>query len=142
MLICEAADMLKKQGKTLCDRLEELYSEYGYYLDKLESFTLPGADGIERIKSMMVKLRNNNLFQNTTRIDYMKDVPAEDGFGILPKSDVLKYCFDDGSWIAVRPSGTEPKIKIYYSINGNNLPDAQKKFDAYSSKIKGYLELK
>ncbi|MBQ9922015.1 MAG: phospho-sugar mutase [Clostridia bacterium] len=142
MLICEAADMLKKQGKNLCNRLEELYSEYGYYLDKLESFTLPGADGIEKIKFMMKKLRENDFFTEAVKTDYTKDVPAEGGFGILPKSDVLKYTFKDSSWIAVRPSGTEPKIKIYYSIKEKNLPGAQKKFEAISAKIREYLELK
>ena len=75
-----------------------------------------------------------------TVIDYKTDVDVSP-FGLLPKSNVLKYCLDDGSWIAVRPSGTEPKIKIYYSIVGNNRDDVETKLEKYRNTIKKRLEL-
>ncbi len=118
LLICEMCAAWKAKGKALAERMEELYGTYGYYFDALDSFTLAGLDGLERIRGMMEKLRTQGApFDGVRTVtDYIHPVPAEEGFGTLPTSDVLKYTFDDGSWIAVRPSGTEPKIKIYYSI--------------------------
>ncbi len=122
MLISEMCAQLKKNGKTLVDRLNELYNEYGYFLDCQDSFILQGKDGLERIKNMMRKLRvSGELFAGTSKIvDYIVPIKAEFGFGDLPVADVIVYEFLDGSWVAVRPSGTEPKIKIYYSIKGNS----------------------
>ena len=111
MLICEMCACYKRQGKTLFDVLDELYRMHGYYLDALDSFTLKGKDGLERIKSMMTKLREQGHFEGVTKVkDYSQGI---DG---LPKENVMKFFCQDGSWFAVRPSGTEPKIKIYYSI--------------------------
>ena len=120
LLICEMAALAKKEGKTLADRMEEIYQKYGYYRDAQDSYTLKGKDGLEKIASMMNRLRvGDSPFQGTREvIDYSKPVAAEPGFGFLPTSNVLKYVFEDGSWLAVRPSGTEPKIKIYYSMIG------------------------
>lgn len=120
LLICEMAAELKAKGKTLLDKMDEIYTEYGYYLDALDSFTLAGKDGLEKIAQIMSELRSSaSPFEHTKqKIDYSIPVEAEQGFGFLPTSDVLKYILDDGSWIAVRPSGTEPKIKFYYSIKG------------------------
>ena len=143
MLICEMAAALKKQGKTLYDRLEELYDKYGYYLDALDSFTLKGKDGLEKICDMMKKLRENGVpFDDegyTT--DYLVPIEAEEGFGYLPSSDVIKYTFADGSWIAVRPSGTEPKIKIYYSIKEKDRASAEIKLENIRRQIKEFLQL-
>ena len=124
MLIAEMAATYKKLKKTLWDRLSELYTEYGYYLDEMDNFTLRGKEGLEKIAAMMSSLRAEPmLFSKTEQcIDYSVPVTAEEGFGDLPTSNVLKYVLKNGSWIAVRPSGTEPKIKIYYSIKA---PDAQ-----------------
>jgi len=118
LLICEMAAQWKAKGKTLLDRMQEIYDDYGFYLDALDSFTLKGKDGLEQIGAMMVKLRSEGSpFEGTAQtIDYSVPVAAEEGFGTLPTSDLLKYILDDGSWIAARPSGTEPKIKFYYSI--------------------------
>lgn len=118
LLICEMAAMWKAKGKTLLDRMQEIYDAYGFYLDALDSFTLKGKDGLEQIAAMMVQLRTEGSpFAGTAKvIDYSVPVAAEEGFGTLPTSDVLKYILEDGSWIAARPSGTEPKIKFYYSI--------------------------
>ena len=143
MLICEMAAQLKAQGKTLLDRMNEIYSEYGYYLDALDSFTLKGKDGIERINLIMKQLREEGtLFKNVAKIiDYTLDVAAENGFGNLSKSNVLKYIFEDGSWIAVRPSGTEPKIKFYYSIKGETQEVAKVRLEEYQAIIKEKFEL-
>ena len=133
----------KKQGTTLVKRMQEIYQEFGYYKDALDSFTLKGKEGLEKIESMMVKLRSDNSpFADTKEvIDYSVPVEAETGFGVLPTSNVLKYILEDGSWIAVRPSGTEPKIKIYYSIKGLNEEEANVRLEAIQKKIKEYLGL-
>ena len=103
----------KNQGKTLVDGLNDIYDEYGYYLDYLDSFVLKGKDGAEKIQNLMVEFRN----KGTALLPDIKEiVDFKDGIRDLPKENVLKYIFNDGSWMAVRPSGTEPKIKVYYSI--------------------------
>jgi len=113
MLICQMAAWYKNQGKTLVDGLNEIYDEYGYYLDFLDPFVLKGKDGAEKIQNLMVYFRE----QGTARLPDIKEIiDFKDGIRDLPKENVLKYIFADGSWMAVRPSGTEPKIKVYYSI--------------------------
>lgn len=113
MLVCEMAAWYKNQGKTLVDGLNEIYDKYGYYLDFLDSFVLKGKDGYEKIQNLMVEFRN----KGKELLPYIKEiVDFKDGIRDLPKENVLKYIFNDGSWMAVRPSGTEPKIKVYYSI--------------------------
>lgn len=141
LLICEMAAKLKAEGKTLLDRMNELYAEYGFYLDALDSFTLKGKAGLEKISSMIKSLRaDGSPFSNTVEtIDYSAPVAAEEGFGFLPTSNVLKYILSDGSWIAVRPSGTEPKIKIYYSVKEENKAAAEKKLEEYQKRIKESL---
>ncbi len=137
------AAKLKKENKTLFDRLNELYERHGYYLDALDSFTMSGKDGVERIKSIMTQLRQSSSpFEKTAHItDYLTEVKAENGFGYLPKSDVLKYTLEDGSWIAVRPSGTEPKIKLYYSIKAKDASEAQAKLASIKETIKTKINL-
>ena len=113
MLICEMAAFHRKRGKTLVDALNELYQEYGFYLDHLDSFVLKGINGSTQIAKIMATLRaeGKRLLPDVAQvIDYSKGVHD------LPKSDVLKFIQQDGSWIAIRPSGTEPKLKVYYSI--------------------------
>ena len=113
MLICQMAAWYKNQGKTLVDGLNEIYDEYGYYLDFLDSFVLKGKDGAEKIQSLMVTFRE----KGTSLLPDIKEIiDFKDGIRDLPKENVLKYILNDGSWIAVRPSGTEPKIKVYYSV--------------------------
>lgn len=142
LLICEMAAKAKTKGKTLVDKIEDIYAEYGYYLDALDSFTLKGKDGLECIDSMMRNLRRNrNLFENIRSvIDYMEDI-VTGVFGNLPKSNVMKYVLDDGSWIAVRPSGTEPKIKIYYSVKAVDKNTAETVLGNYRRKITDFLNL-
>lgn len=121
MLICQMAAWYKNQGKTLVNGLNDIYDEYGYYLDYLDSFVLKGKDGAEKIQSLMADFRakGTDLLPNTKEI-----IDFKDGIRDLPKENVLKYIFDDGSWMAVRPSGTEPKIKVYYSIVDENRQNA------------------
>ncbi len=144
LLICEMAAEYKAQNKTLLDRMAELYSQYGYYRDAMDSFTLKGKDGLEQIGNMMVTLRQQGSpFATTAQvIDYAEPVAAEEGFGYLPTSNVLKYILEDSSWIAVRPSGTEPKIKIYYSICAADQTQAEDKLLGIQNTIKATLGLK
>lgn len=143
LLICEMAAEAKANGKTLLDEMDEIYAEYGYYRDALDSSTLKGKDGLEKITAMMTELRSSDSpFEDTASvIDYSKPVDAEPGFGKLPTSNVLKYILEDGSWIAVRPSGTEPKIKVYYSIKAVDKETAEKKLIDIQNVIQSKLEL-
>ncbi|MER2227481.1 MAG: phospho-sugar mutase [Carnobacterium sp.] len=118
LLFCEIAENLLEQGKTVIDRLEEIYQEFGFYLDDLDSVTLKGKEGITKIADLMEKTRSmgHSLIENTIEVrDYLT------GIENLPAENVLKFILMDGSWIAIRPSGTEPKIKFYYSVRGNSL---------------------
>lgn len=142
MLICEMAAEAKSQNKTLIDKLNDIYNEYGYYKDVLESFILKGKDGIEKINAMMSILRKECPFTDVEKIsDFNKTKFEEHGFGTYPISNVLKYELKDGSWVAVRPSGTEPKIKIYYSIRGNDESDANVRFEMIQNLIKTRMGL-
>ena len=117
MLICQMAAYYHNQGKTLVDALEDIYAEYGYYLDHLDSFVLKGKDGAEKIADLMVYFRDKgmSLFDELQEvIDYSK------GIADLPKENVLRFIWKNGSWMAVRPSGTEPKLKIYVSVTADN----------------------
>lgn len=133
MLICQMAAWYKNQGKTLVDGLNEIYDEYGYFLDYLDSFVLKGKDGAEKIQSLMTYFREkgNDLFDGIKEV-----IDFSTGIRDLPKENVLKYVFNDGSWMAVRPSGTEPKIKVYYSIVDPSKDNASKRLDSIRKEIK------
>lgn len=123
MLICEAAADCKQRGMTLYDGLMELYKKYGFCAQKLETLTLSGIDGSEKIQEMMHKFRNENMpFEVIKKLDY------KDGLDGLPKSDVLKFILPNG-WFAVRPSGTEPKIKFYFEVFGGSCEASRKSLD-------------
>lgn len=143
MLICEMAADAKRSGTTLLEKLDALYAKYGFYLDALDSFTLQGKAGLERIAAMMAGLRAGAApFADARQVtDYAQGVPAEPGFGTLPASNVLKYTLADGSWVAVRPSGTEPKIKIYYSVRAADACCAGQRLDALRREIRLALGL-
>ncbi|MBQ6148034.1 MAG: phospho-sugar mutase [Oscillospiraceae bacterium] len=142
LIICEMAAKYKAEGKTLVDKMDEIYNKYGYYKDDLDSFVLRGKDGLVEIQSMMKRLREEGLpIQGVMSIiDYEEDVYSEP-FGLLPKSNVLKYILEDGSWVAVRPSGTEPKIKFYYSVKAKTEMDAINILEKYKEAIYTYLQL-
>ena len=136
MLICEMAAYYKKNKMTLVDALNVLYSEYGFYLDALDSFVLKGKDGASRIKNIMSYFRANKatVFPNITDV---KDYST--GIGDLPKSNVLKFFLKGGSWIAVRPSGTEPKLKMYYSVRGIDSSSCERSLQNIRTIINGIM---
>ena len=142
MLVCEMAAVDKKRGKTLLDRLDDLYQEFGCYVDHTDSYVLKGKDGAEQIAGMMQSLRQNGSpFAEAAATDYSVPVPSEPGFGCLPTSNVLKYVFPDGTWVAVRPSGTEPKIKLYYSVKGADRAAAQARLDGLKKTLTSKMGL-
>lgn len=136
MLICEMAAYYKKNKMTLVDALNVLYSEYGFYLDALDSFVLKGKDGASRVKNIMSYFRANKatVFPNITDV---KDYST--GIGDLPKSNVLKFFLKGGSWIAVRPSGTEPKLKMYYSVRGIDSSTCERSLQNIRTIINGIM---
>ncbi len=132
LLIAEMAAYHKNNGKTLVDALNGIYEEYGYYYDCLENFVLKGKEGAEKIKAAMEALRANadGIFDDLSEfIDYSKGVNG------LPKENVLRFDFADGSWAAARPSGTEPKLKMYFSVKGENSETAKAKQQEISAKL-------
>lgn len=114
VLICEMAAWYRTKGMTLIDALDRLYEQYGYRLDRTISYTLPGKDGMEKIARIMEALRTGTSGEWMPGIRDVQDYRK--GIGSLPKENVLKFLLEDGSWAAVRPSGTEPKIKFYCSL--------------------------
>ena len=134
MSLCEAAAYYKSKGMTLWDQMLKIYEKYGYYKEDQISIVLEGADGAEEIKSMMTNMRNKDItqigdykvitFKDISR-DYVKNmVTGEEGKANLPKSNVLYYELENNAWCCVRPSGTEPKIKLYMGVKGKNEEDA------------------
>lgn len=137
MLICEMAAWYKNNGKTLVDGLNDIYNEYDYYLDYLDSFVLKGKDGAQKIQNLMTYFRE----KGTELLPNIKEIiDYSNGIKDLPKENVLKYIFNDGSWLAVRPSGTEPKIKIYYSIIDASRDNAKKRLEDIRVFIKSIIE--
>lgn len=136
MLICQMAAWYKNQGKTLIDGLNEIYDKYGYYLDSLDSFTLKGKDGAEKINELMVYFREKGkeIFEGVNEV-----VDYSVGIGDLPKENVLRFIWADGSWIAVRPSGTEPKIKVYYSVREDSKDKAKKRHAKLKAIVDGII---
>lgn len=137
MLICEMAAFHKKNGKTLVDALEEIYKEYGFYLDALDSFVLQGIDGVQKMNAVLdaLRTRGTSAFPD---VETAQDF--SEGIGDLPKENVLKYLFRNGSWLAVRPSGTEPKLKVYYSVRGESHEAAAEQLSALREQMKAVVE--
>ena len=139
MLICEMAAYYRSIGSSIKQRLEEIYSQYGRYLNKVDSFEFPGLTGMDKMAGIMNGLRENPPAEIAGRkintvTDYEK--PEETG---LPKANVLIYGLDDGSTVVVRPSGTEPKIKLYYTTKGATLEEAQRIKDELAEGTKPLL---
>ena len=129
MMLCEAAAYYNNQGKTLLDVLDELYKEHGFFLDALDNFAFKGIDGADKISALVNGLRNDPpKFAGDVKVidmeDYTSDRMKAAGF---PNSNVLRFILEDGSWCAVRPSGTEPKCKFYFSVVANNVEAAKNK---------------
>ena len=139
MMLCEVAAWCKSNGITLWDAMVSLYETYGYYKEGLETMTLKGMDGAEKIQSMMNEMRSNppkkiGAWDVLALRDYKKDTRTEIASGKvtptgLPESNVLYYELSDNAWCCVRPSGTEPKIKFYFGVVGTDIKDSEKKLD-------------
>lgn len=144
MLVCQMAADYKVKGLTLYEGLQKLYQKYGCYLESLTNLVLTGIDGAEKINSIMEQFRSNPLKELCgVKVSEIWDVKK--GISILPdgtekklelpSSNVLKYMFEDGSWFAMRPSGTEPKIKFYFGVRNNTYDGAKKQLETFSKNI-------
>ena len=139
MSLCEAAAYYRAQGITLWDQMNNIYEKYGYYKEDQVSIVLEGAEGAEKIKEMMTSMRNKDVeqigkykvlcFKDVDR-DYVKDMTTgEENKTGLPKSNVLYYQLENNSWCCVRPSGTEPKIKLYFGVKGTSAENATEELE-------------
>ena len=139
MALCEAACYYKSKGKTLWDAMNDIYEKYGYYKETQVSIVMEGAEGAQKIKDMMTNMRNTDIekigdYKVLTFKDVDKDIVKNMQTGEvtktgLPKSNVLYYELENNSWCCVRPSGTEPKIKLYMGVKGSSTDDASKKLE-------------
>ena len=149
LVVAELAAYYRSRGLTLADGIEEIYKEYGYYAEKTISVTLSGVDGAEQIKAIMAKFRENGPKEfNETAVSITEDFKAQTSTAAdgtvtaltTPPSDVLKYTLADGSWIAVRPSGTEPKIKFYIAVVGESNEESQAKIANIEAEINAFVK--
>jgi phosphoglucomutase len=150
VLLAEVAAYYKSLGKTLYDGLQDLFAEYGYFVENTQSLTFKGIDGAEKIAALMAKFRTEQptSFGNiavTKYADFTLQTETDVQTGVestmsLPKANVLKYWLADGSWVAVRPSGTEPKIKLYVGTNGTTQQIADDKLAAIQQSIADYVD--
>ena len=138
LLISEMAAYYYDKGMSLYEGLQELYKKYGYFKEKTISLTLKGIEGLAKIKEIITYFRENDIkeFNNTKVVD-LKDY--QKGIDDLPKSNVLKYFLEDGSWIAIRPSGTEPKLKFYIAVKGKEESECDEKVSGIKSSISEVL---
>lgn len=148
-LIVEMAAYYKIKKITLIEAMDNIYKEYGYYSDSLESYTFKGIDGQDNIKSVVEKFRNlDKLLEDFTDINTIEDYKNSTKYFVktshyeiieLPSANVIKIHFENGEWLAVRPSGTEPKLKIYYSTPGINKDESIDRLNSLKEKIDKYL---
>ena len=148
--LCEAAAYYKQKGMTLWDAMVAMYEKYGYYKDAVKSIGLSGIEGLAKIQSIMETLRNNTpkevggykvVSARDYKLDTIKDMASGEVKPTgLPSSNVLYYDLNDGAWICVRPSGTEPKIKFYYGIKGSSMEDADAKSEALGAAVMAMVD--
>ena len=148
--LCEAAAYYKQKGMTLWDAMIAMYENYGYYKDAVKAIGLSGIEGLAKIQSIMETLRNNTPtevggYKVTSARDYKLDTIKDMATGEvkptgLPSSNVLYYDLEDGAWICVRPSGTEPKIKFYFGVKGTSLEDAEEKENALGAAVMAMVD--
>jgi phosphoglucomutase len=139
MLIAEAAAFYKSLGLTLYDVLQQLYKKHGYFREYLQSRTMKGKDGVEHIQRIMQHWRDHSPASiHGVKINVVQDYL--NGYGELPAENVLKYLLEDGSWFCLRPSGTEPKIKIYFAVNGESLAQADEQLQTLITKVSEIID--
>ncbi|HCM88747.1 MULTISPECIES: phospho-sugar mutase [Vagococcus] len=149
LLLAEIAAFYKEKNKTLADAMEDIYQEFGYFEEKTISVTMSGIEGVEKIKQLMKDVRSNipvdfagikvnyyEDYQSQVRIYASKKEESID----LPPADVLKFFLKDGSWIAIRPSGTEPKIKFYLGVKGENQTETNQKIVAFEQAVNQFID--
>ncbi len=150
MALCEAAAYYRSKDMTLWDAMIDMYNKYGYYKDGIQTLTLKGIDGKEKIKEIMDHLKNNTPeqiagykvlwarnYDNDTSTNMINKAVLPTG---LPKSNVVYYDLEGGAWLCVRPSGTEPKIKFYYGVVGTSIEDADKLSDEFGQAVMKMIE--
>jgi len=145
MALCEAAAYYKTKGKTLWDAMIDMYEKYGYYKDGIQSITLKGIEGLEKIQQILNTLREETPssfgpYKVVKARDYQADTIKDMETGEvkptgLPNSNVIYYDLTDEAWLCVRPSGTEPKVKFYYGVKGASLEDADKKSEELGKEV-------
>lgn len=149
MLVCEMAAYYKLKGLTLYEALIDLYKQFGYYKEDVQSFTLKGIEGLGKIKNIMSTLRTQQIdtiggYDILAKRDYQAQERVTNDGQIskieLPVSDVIYFELSNNAWICVRPSGTEPKIKFYIGVKGDNLDDANNKIQAIKDDVLKILE--
>ena len=138
MLVAQMAADYKKQGKSMYDGLMSLYDKYGYFLQEVVSIVLDGMEGAEKIRGIMEKLRAKTPEIDGVEIKTVLDYST--GISGLPKSNVLKYLLPENAWFVARPSGTEPKIKIYFEVCGKSYDEAKEKVANLKDKVIGYIK--
>ena len=150
MALCEAAAYYRSKDMTLWDAMLDMYNKYGYYKDGIQTLTLKGLDGLAKIKEIMEHLKSNTPehiagykvlwarnYDNDTSTNMINKAVLPTG---LPKSNVVYYDLEDGAWLCVRPSGTEPKIKFYYGVVGKSIEDADKLSDEFGQSVMKMIE--
>ncbi len=145
LMVSEAANYYLDRNQTLLDVLYGLFETHGAYYDHLESLSLQGQQGLERIQRILSHFRDHELKNIDTikvlyKEDYLFQKDTRGNVLEFPKSNVLKYYLEDGSWIALRPSGTEPKCKIYYNIKDETLDKAKAKFKTLSNTLNAIID--
>ena len=144
--LAEAANYYKAQSKTLVDVLDGLYEKYGAHHEETIAYSFVGAEGLEKIQTILKTFRESKVESiSDIKVSYFDDFlisKRSTGENLdFPKSNVLKYVLEDGSWIAIRPSGTEPKLKIYYCIVAATLDQAQNKFKAIHAEVERLAQI-
>lgn len=139
LLICEAAAYYKSRNQTLYDVLQSLYERHGYYLERLESRTMKGKDGMAAMRAIMQQWREDAP-ASVAGVDVVELLDYADGLDGLPKENVLKFKLADGSWFCLRPSGTEPKIKVYFAVCGSSKQDSAARLEKLASAVMGKID--
>lgn len=141
-LLSEIADFLKDQNRTIIDYLEEIYTTFGYYFEKTENLTLKGVEGLQKINQIMTHFKDNHLelpgLKLKSVLDFDKSIEYTEGIEkpiYLPQSNVVKFLYEGDTWIVLRPSGTEPKLKIYYSTKQKSLVEANTKIAEFNDYV-------
>jgi phosphoglucomutase len=150
ILATEVCAFYKKQGMSLYDGLLQVFEKYGYYQEGLRSLTLKGKDGAEMIEKILASFRTEPLkslgkLTVQSSEDYLSGIRltnSESKSIELPKSNVLKYTFEDGSWVCIRPSGTEPKVKFYFGVHSKSMEESKQKLNEVSQNFMDLVDQK